>query len=59
MAIKCFKSSDDLNSLFLIYSSLGLRDELRELAQKAEEMRKANIAYNSYFLLVFFKKKNN
>ncbi|EGR29436.1 hypothetical protein IMG5_155860 [Ichthyophthirius multifiliis] len=40
LAIQCFRNSDDLGSLLLIYSSLGLHDQLQDLAQKAEQQTK-------------------
>lgn len=57
IAIKCLKASNDINGLFLIYSSLGLKENLRELAQKAEETLRINIAFSSYFLIVKIKIK--
>jgi len=36
MAIECYKKSDDFSSLLLIYSSLGLKNKLLEIAEKAE-----------------------
>ena len=50
MAIECFESSEDLNSLLLIYSSLSLPDQLAALGDKAERMTKMNIAYTCFFL---------
>lgn len=38
MAIKCYEQAEDLNSLLLIYSSLSLPDQLKELAVKAEKV---------------------
>ena len=52
IAINCFKESDDLSGLLLIYSSLGLKDELRQLGERAEELTRINIAFSAYFLLV-------
>ena len=54
MAIESFKSCDDLSGQYLIYTSLGMRDELRLLAERAMELSRTNIAFNSYFLLVKF-----
>ncbi|EGR29953.1 hypothetical protein IMG5_145440 [Ichthyophthirius multifiliis] len=51
LAIECFKNSDDLGSLLLIYSSLGLKEELIEIAQKAVEQTKMNIAFQIYFYI--------
>jgi len=45
IAIRCLKASDDLSGLLLIYSSLGLKNEMRELAEKSLEMSKYNIAF--------------
>lgn len=50
MAIECFDTAEDLNSLLLIYSSLSLPDQLAALGDKAEKMTKMNIAYTCYFL---------
>lgn len=38
MAIECYESAEDLNSLLLIYTSLSLPDSLAELAVKAEKV---------------------
>ncbi|KAL4488970.1 hypothetical protein ABPG72_005757 [Tetrahymena utriculariae] len=50
-AINCFKQSEDINSLLLIYTSLGLREELEELGKKAEEQKRMNVAFQIYFSL--------
>ncbi len=52
IAIDCLKAANDINGLFLIYSSLGLKKELQELAVKAVENTRYNIAFSCYFLLV-------
>lgn len=51
LAIKCFNASEDLGSLLLIYSSLGLKNEMRELAVKAEDLMRMNIAFTCYYIL--------
>jgi coatomer subunit beta' len=50
LAIECFKKSEDLGSLLLIYSSLGLKKELIELGLMAEKLTRMNIAFVSYYL---------
>lgn len=51
LAIECFEACDDLSGLLLIYTSLGLKDKLRALAKRAEDLTKANIAFACYFQL--------
>jgi coatomer subunit beta' len=36
LAIECFKNCQDLGSLLMIYSSLGLKDQMRQLGELAE-----------------------
>lgn len=38
MGIECFEAAEDLNSLLLIFSSLSLPDQLKDLAVKAERV---------------------
>ena len=38
LAIECYRSIDDLNSLLMIYSALQLPDQLRELGIRAEQV---------------------
>jgi len=52
LSIECFEACDDLSGLLLIYTSLGLKEKLRNLAKRAEELTKANIAFACYFQLV-------
>lgn len=52
IAIESLKAANDLNGLFLIFSSLGMKEELHELAAKACENTRYNIAFSAYFLLV-------
>ena len=52
MAISCFQACDDLSGLLLIYSSLGLKERLKQLAKRAEELTRTNIAFVCYFNLV-------
>ena len=52
MAISCFQACDDLSGLLLIYSSLGLKERLKQLAKRAEELTRTNIAFICYFNLV-------
>lgn len=35
----------------MIYSSLGLKPELKKLGEKAKELTRMNIAFTSYFLI--------
>eukprot|EP01017_Pseudomicrothorax_dubius_P036227 TRINITY_DN516_c0_g1_i1.p1 TRINITY_DN516_c0_g1~~TRINITY_DN516_c0_g1_i1.p1 ORF type:complete len:884 (-),score=266.35 TRINITY_DN516_c0_g1_i1:3523-6174(-) len=51
VAIRCLEAGNDLSGLLLIYSSLGMRQELADLARRAEEQTKSNIAFVCYFLL--------
>jgi len=52
LAIQCLEASDDLSGLLLIYTSLGMKDNIKKLAKRAEELTKANIAFACYFTLV-------
>ena len=52
IAIESLKAANDINGLFLLYSSLGIKDGLKELAQKATDNTRYNIAFSCYFLLV-------
>lgn len=52
VAIESLRAANDLNGLFLIFSSLGFKEELKDLAQKACESTRYNIAFSAYFLLV-------
>jgi len=52
IAIDSLKAANDINGLFLIFSSLGMKDELKSLAEKAIESTRYNIAFSCYFLLV-------
>ena len=38
LAIECFRRIDDLNTLLMIYSSLQLPQQLKELAIRAEQV---------------------
>ena len=49
LAIECYKYSSDLESLFLIYSSFNMKEQLIELGTQAEKEGKFNIAFNSYW----------
>lgn len=49
LAIKCYSSADDLESLFLIYSSFNMKEKLIEIGHIAENEGKFNIAFNSYW----------
>jgi len=51
MAISCFQACDDLSGLLLIYSSLGLKERMKTLAKRAEELTRTNIAFACYFTL--------
>lgn len=52
IAVESLKAANDVNGLFLLFSSLGMKDELKELAMKAFESTRYNIAFSCYFLLV-------
>lgn len=49
LAIESFEKAEDIESLFLIYTSLNLKSELGKLAQHAKAKGKFNIAFNSYW----------
>ncbi len=49
-AIKCFEKSQDLETLFLLYSSFNQRSKLEALGEKAEGLGKYNLSFNSYWL---------
>lgn len=51
LAIEAYDQAEDLNSLLLIYTSLGLKNQLESLADKAFAQTKMNIAFQSYFTL--------
>lgn len=55
IAIDSLKAANDLNGLFLIFSSLGMKEDLIELAAKAMESTRFNVAFSCYFLLVISK----
>ena len=52
LAIECLEACDDLSGLLLVYTSLGLKEKLKNLAKRAEDTTKANIAFACYFTLV-------
>lgn len=52
VAIESLKAAGDINGLFLVFSSLGMKEELAGLAEKAKESTRFNIAFSCYFLLV-------
>lgn len=49
LATECFKRSEDHASLLLIYVSLGLREELKQLCESCAH--KMNLAFAGYFAL--------
>lgn len=49
MAIESFEKADDVESLFLLYSSLNLKSKLNDLADLAKGKGKYNVAFNSYW----------
>lgn len=51
LAEQCYLRSSDYNSLMLIYSSLGDAEGLKDVAEKAMQDKKYNIAYQCYFTL--------
>lgn len=50
IAVQSYKNSQDLNSLLLIFSSLGMKQDLMELAESAEQQNKFNVAFMGYHL---------
>lgn len=52
LAINCYRKVQDLPSLFLIYTSLGMKEELKDIAEMAKKATRNDIAFKSYFLLV-------
>ncbi|KRW99243.1 WD40-repeat-containing domain [Pseudocohnilembus persalinus] len=50
LATNCFKQSNDLGSLLLIYSSLGQKQEIQQLAKLAEQSTRMNIAFVCYWI---------
>ena len=52
IGIKCFEASKDYSGLLLIYSSLGMKKELKSLAFRAKAETKFNIAFTSFFMIV-------
>lgn len=45
LAERSFKKGEDLNSLYLFYSSYGDEEGLREVCEKATEKGKYNVAF--------------
>jgi len=53
-AIECLEKSDDLGGLLLIFTSLGMKKKLGNLALRAQKLTRTNIAFQCFFLLVSF-----
>lgn len=51
MAEECLKQAKDLSGLLLLYSSLGDAEGLSELASRAKEHGKNNVAFVCLFML--------
>lgn len=51
LAEDCFTKSNDFNSLFLFYSSVGDQEGMTKLADEAEKHGKYNIAFEAAYLL--------
>ena len=51
LAEKSFIKGDDLNSLFLFYSSYGDEQGMKELCAKATEKGRYNVAFQAAFIL--------
>ncbi|AEY97566.1 FAFL118Wp [Eremothecium gossypii FDAG1] len=50
LATEFYKNANDLDSLFLIYSSFSNQQELVKLGQEAEQSGKYNLAFNAYWI---------
>ncbi|QEU62164.1 Sec27 [Kluyveromyces lactis] len=50
LALQCYEKANDLESLFLLYSSFNNREELVSLAKNAETSGKFNLAFNAYWV---------
>lgn len=48
---ECFKKAGDLESLFLIYSSTGDKSSLRDVALRAADLGKYNLAFNAFWYI--------
>ena len=55
IAKKAFWSCSDYNSLLLISSSLGEKENIRKIAEGAEESKHYSISFVAYWLLMDFK----
>lgn len=51
MAEECLKQANDLSGLLLLYSSLGDVEGISELASRAKENGKNNVAFLCLFML--------
>lgn len=49
LAIESYKKANDLESLFLLYSSFNDKDSLIQLGQEAENNGKNNLSFNCYW----------
>lgn len=49
LAIESFEKAEDVESLFLIYTSLNLKSKLNSLAETAKNLGKYNVAFNCYW----------
>lgn len=50
LALQCYKRANDLESLFLLYSSFNNKQELISLGKNAETSGKFNLAFNAYWV---------
>lgn len=51
LAEECFRNAEDLESLFLIYTSTGNKESLKDVAKKASVSGKFNLAFNTLWHL--------
>ena len=49
-AIRCLKQSNDLATLLLIYKAQGMKEELKDLVNIAEESKQLNVAFSAALL---------
>ena len=50
LAIEAYESANDLDSLFLLYSSFNNKEKLLSVGERAEKVGKFNLAFNCYWV---------
>lgn len=50
-AIEAYEKANDLDSLFLLYSSFNLKDKLITIGERAEELQRYNLAFDAYWVV--------